>query len=107
MDAILQGTTPGIEVDFSDEDFSVTDVTKLEYTIANGTAIDIHGLDEVIIDGEANTITYKFSEEETLALDPKARLDYQLRLWFADGGVIGTDEDYVMVKRLIAKGALE
>ena len=44
MSGILRGTTPDFVIKVNTEDFLVTDVTKLEVTIWNGTKQTIYGL---------------------------------------------------------------
>ena len=107
VDAILQGTTPGIAYDFSEYDFDVTTITKIELAIINGGKRTIYGLDDVTVDGEANSITINFSHEETIEFVPDEMLTHQILMWFPDGNVIGTEEGYIDVKKWIGKGARE
>lgn len=105
IDAILQGTTPEICFDFSEYDFSVTDITQLQLAIENGSTCVIYGLNDVIVDGEANSITKRFTHEETLALDYNGLLKHQMLFWLSDGSVLGTEQNAVCVVEWIGKGA--
>lgn len=106
MAEILQGTTPSLEIQIAESDFSVSDVTKLELTIANGSSVAIHDLTEVAVDADENTITYTFTEEETLALKANDMLWYQLRFGFQDGSIVGTKKASLRVSDLISEETL-
>lgn len=106
MASILQGTTPSITFNISEEDFAVSDVTKLELVFSNNGKTETKGLSDVTLDADANSITYTFTEAETLALAPTARLYYQLRFGFADGSIIGTKKASIDVSDLISEEAL-
>lgn len=54
-------------------------------------------------DTSDNSFNYKFTEEETLALNPKKSLVYQLRFMFADGSIVGTEEASIAVADLRSK----
>ena len=104
--SILQGTTPSLTITVSADDFAVTDVTKLELVLQNGPTTLKKGLTDVTLDAEANTITYTFTQSETLALHPAARLFYQLRFGFQDGSIVGTKKASLNVADLISEEAL-
>ena len=106
MAEILQGTTPGIELTFATTDFLVSEVVACEFAIKNMDHLSLHGLDEVTLDAEANSITYHFTQAETLALDPRDSLRYQCRVKLAEDRVIGTEEAVIAVKRLMSKEVL-
>lgn len=106
MASILQGTTPSITFNISEDDFAVTDVTKLELTFSNDGNTVKKALDAVALDAVANSITYTFTEAETLALVPSARLYYQLRFGFQDGSIVGTPKASLNVSDLISEEAL-
>lgn len=90
MSEILQGTTPSLEILVSTDDFLVTDITKLEFLIRYNMVTDTHGLSDVTIDAEANSIIYTFTEAETLAMVPGKQIKYQLRFMFSDHSIVGT-----------------
>jgi hypothetical protein len=88
--SILRGTTPDFVIKVKQEDFLVTDVTKLEVTIWNGTRQTIYGLSDVTLDTTENTFGIHFSEADTLALDSSKSFRWQMRAMFADGNIVGT-----------------
>lgn len=92
MNSILQGTTPDFIIKIKTEDFTVSDVTKLEVTIWNGTRQSIYGLEDVIVDTEQNAFGIHFTEADTLALASSKSLRWQMRCMFADGNIVGTEE---------------
>lgn len=92
MSGILRGTTPDLVIKVKQEDFLVTDVTKLEVTIWNGTRQTIYGLADVTLDTAENAFCIHFTEADTLALVSSKSLKWQMRCMFADGNIVGTDE---------------
>lgn len=106
MSEILQGTTPSLEILVSTDDFLVSDVTKLEFLIKYNMITNAHGLSDVTLDTEANSITYKFTEEETLAMVPGKQIKYQLRFMFSDGTICGTPIMALEVADLISQDVM-
>lgn len=104
MDSILQGTTPTLTVAIDPTDFSVSDLTGLELRIKQKNNINIYSLTDVTIDPDANTVSYQFTEAETLAFIPDILLSAQLRFMFADGNICGTDPMNFNVDDLIGSG---
>lgn len=104
--SILQGTTPSLMITISAEDFAVTDVQKLELVLQNGSNILKKGLTDVTLDAEANSITYRFTESETLNLRPQNSLTYQLRFQFQDGSIVGTKKASLRVDDLISEAVM-
>lgn len=92
MSGILRGTTPDFVIKVKQEDFLVTDVTKLEVTIWNGTRQSIYGLEDVMVDSTENSFGIHFTEADTLALVSSKSLRWQMRCMFADGNIVGTEE---------------
>ena len=92
MSGILRGTTPDFVIKVKQEDFLVTDVTKLEVTIWNGTRQTIYGLSDVTLDTTENAFGIHFSEADTLALDSSKSFKWQMRCMFEDGNIVGTRE---------------
>ena len=109
MSKILQGTTPSLIIAISKTDFLVSSIVKLELVImqekniAEGKVVKTYGLEDVDLDVENNTITYTFTEAETLAMIPDKPLWYQLRFLFADGSIIGTEQMSLQVADLISE----
>lgn len=90
MSGILRGTTPDFIIKIKTEDFTVSDVTKLEVTIWNGSRQSIHGLEDVEVDTTANAFGIHFTEADTLALDSSKTFRWQMRAMFEDGNIVGT-----------------
>lgn len=103
MTEILQGTTPTLKINISTSDFLVSDVTKLELCIYHNNVKSIYGLSDVTTDTESNAFTYAFTEAETLAMNPKLPLYYQLRFMFEDGSIVGTNQQSISVAVLRSK----
>ena len=104
--SILQGTTPSLAISISAEDFSVSDVAKLELVLQNGSSIWKKGLSDVTVDTEENSFTYRFTESETLQLKPQHSLTYQLRFQFQDGSIVGTKKASLRVDDLISEAVM-
>lgn len=100
MSEILQGTTPTLRININTSDFLVTDVVKLEFYISNNNKKIIHGLSDMDVDSESNSISYTFSEEETIKMNPRYPLKYQLRFMFADGSIVGTKKGELTISDL-------
>lgn len=107
MSAILQGTTPSLEIRISTDDFLISDVTKLELVFSNMGNTVTHGLSDVTVNATNNSIVYNFTEAETLALSPTACLYWQARFGFADGSIVGTQKDSIAVSDLISEAVME
>ena len=106
MAEVLQGTTPTLEVVIDATDFAVTDVVKLELTFENAGVISTHDLTEVSVDAVANSISYSFTQAETLALRANDMMWYQLRFGFQDGSIVGTKKASLRVSDLISEETL-
>lgn len=92
MSGILRGTTPDFVIKVKQEDFLVSDVTKLEVTIWNGTRQTIYGLTDVTVDSTENSFGIHFTEADTLAMDSSKTFKWQMRCMFEDGNIVGTRE---------------
>lgn len=90
MDSILQGTTPTLTIEIDTEDFSVSDIVGLELAVKQQNTVTRYGLSDVTLDTEENTISYTFSEEETLAFIPDILLFVQARFILSGGNIVGT-----------------
>jgi len=106
MDNILQGTTPTITISIDPTDFSVSDVIALEFTTKQKNNISVYGLQDVTVDTDANTVSYTFSQAETLAFIPDVLLSVQLRFMFADGSIVGTNRMNFNIDDLISSEVL-
>ena len=91
MKSILQGTTPTLTLEFEPADLSVANIVGLEFAIKQQQTVTVYGLSDVTLDAEENTISYTFSEEETLAFVPDILLFVQARVILSDGNIVGTE----------------
>lgn len=101
MNSILQGTTPTLTIAIDPTDFAVSDIVELELRVKQKNDLSIYGLSDVTIDTAANTVTYRFTEAETLAFIPDVYLFAQMRFYFADGNICGTNQMSFNVDDLI------
>ena len=95
--AILQGTTPLFVIPFANTGISVSDFDKAELTLTSKGQKVTHYLDEMVADAEENTLSYHFSEEETLALQKNESMMWQIFVKI-DSEVYGTDSARIPVK---------
>lgn len=100
MDEVMQGTTPSLEIEIDKTDFLVGDVAELKMIFMNGLSKAIHRLSDFDQDAEANSFTYRFSQEETLALDPFNPIVVKGRAKFSDNSVVGIKEIRIEVSDL-------
>ena len=111
MSEILQGTTPSLKIVINKTDFLVSSIVKLELAMTqkrsssspHDISICTHGLEDVYLDTANNTITYTFTEAETLSMLPDKPLLYQLRFLFADGSIVGTKRMSLQVADLMSE----
>jgi len=102
MDSILQGTTPTLTIPINPTDFSVSDIVALELAVKQKNNIALYGLSDVRVDPDANTISYTFTEAETLAFVSGVWVTVQLRVGFADGNICGSEPMNFNVDDLIS-----
>lgn len=107
MASILQGTTPSLTIHIAQTDFAVADVTDLELAFQNGKSIMLKSLEDVVVNTEDNSLTYTFTEAETLALTPLSVLVFQLRFGFSDGSIVGTKKSSLRVDDLISEAVMD
>lgn len=102
MNSILQGTTPTLIITVDQNDLLLSNIIELELTFQQvGDPVYKHMAD-VTIDTAANTVSYHFTEEETLALIPTRLLNWQIRFAMPDGNIIGTTIAQISVSDLIS-----
>ena len=94
MQDLIRGTTPTLIVDFSDTEISVTDITQAVLVITQAGKSRNVFLSDLSVDTEANTISYHFTQAESLALSSGKGLDLQL-------DVVANGERYRAYKRRI------
>lgn len=76
---ITRGTTASIAVDFSDiTDFTVAQITAVAFMVKQRGRVDEYGLSDMIV-GE-NTLTYHWSQEQTLAMRSGERITLDLHV---------------------------
>lgn len=92
MDALMQGTTPSIEITINTDDFLLSDVTAIKLPIQNGENLTTYEMSDLTIDTENNKLIKTFTENETLSLSPKSKLIVQGRFWLADGTIVGIEK---------------
>lgn len=92
MSGILRGTTPSLKLRLKTEDCLVTDIVELEVVVWNGNFQKTYGLDDVILDTDANKIVIHFTEEETLNMNSSKAVKWQMRGKMPDGNIVGTKE---------------
>ena len=104
---ILQGTTPSFTISIDPNDFALANAIQLELAFKQfNQPILIKHLADCVVDTDANTVTYHFQQEETLAFLPKTPLSWQLRLLTASGDVIGTVISQIKIDDLISQEVL-
>ena len=86
MENLIRGTTPGIEVDFSDvTEVEFSNITDAVLTInAGGTNVIEKFLADMVVNPTDKTITYFFSQEQTLALSQYDSVHIEMDI-IADG----------------------
>lgn len=92
MDALMQGTTPSIEITINTDDFLLSDVTAIKLPIQNGENLTTYEMADLTIDTENNKLIKTFTESETTALSPKSKLIVQGRFWLVDGTIVGIEK---------------
>ena len=100
---ILQGTTPTLTITVNAEELLLADVTEIELTFQSGTNITQKFMADLTIDTEANTVSYTFTEEETLALSAESILVWQVRFKLQNGAIVGTVKKSIKVLDLISE----
>ncbi len=102
MNSILQGTTPTLTIAVDPDDLLLSNIIALELTFQQVGDPVYKYMSDVSIDTEANTISYHFTQEETLALIPTRLLNWQIRFALPDGNIVGTSVAQISVSDLIS-----
>lgn len=102
MASIMQGTTPSLTITIDPNDLQLSMVTAMDVKIRN-VRLKSYKLDDMVIDSEANSFTYHFTEEETTELNPKKPLTVQGRLW-VDDEIFGIDKLQFAVADMMGVG---
>lgn len=103
---ILQGTTPAIRIRIDPRYFKVDRVTQLEWVFYHDDKMLHKNLSDVIVDTPRNSFIYRFTQEETLALNTNRLLQFQLRFMFQDNQVLGTKQMSLGVADLYSKDVM-
>ena len=105
---ILQGTTPTLRIKFQTTDAAVTDFTKIELTFRYGRTEEKHDLDDpqIELDADENTISYNFTEAETLGFTVGEALYYQVRAMLQSGKILGTRRKTINIVDLMSEDVL-
>lgn len=107
MASILQGTTPTLEISFDPSDVSLSDVSEIELSLQNFNSLEIKHMADCVVDTEANSISYHFTQTETLALQPSRMLTWQIRLLMVDGEIVGTEQSEISVADLLSSEVMQ
>lgn len=103
MNSILQGTTPTLTISIDPDDLALTDVTELELAFQQfNQPVLIKHMADCVVDTTENTVSYNFTQEETLAFLPATPLNWQLRLATTNGQIIGTQISLIQISDLIS-----
>lgn len=106
MISILQGTTPTLTIAVDQNDLLLSEITDLELAFQQADDPVYKHMSDVSIDTEANTVSYHFTQEETLALIPTRILNWQIRFLLPDGNIVGTPIAQITVSDLISNEVL-
>lgn len=77
MEDIIRGTTPTLIVDFTGV-LDVSTITSTVLTIRTRTGVTEKMLSDLSVDTEHKTVSYHFTQAETLALTAKDTVRFQL-----------------------------
>lgn len=76
---ITRGTTASIVIDFSDiTEFTVAQITAVSFVVRQKSRTDDYGLSDMIVG--RNTLTYHWSQEQTLAMKNGERLTLDMHV---------------------------
>lgn len=104
MASIMQGTTPSLTIHINTDDFLISDVSRIELYISNGKDVATYTQDDLTIDTAENTITKKFSEEETAAMPRRGNIAVQGRFFFPDESIVGIQRITFSVSDMLGVG---
>lgn len=84
MTVIKKGTTPSFICVFDPDTASVRDIQSAVFSVRNSGTVTHHLASDLLIDASANTVSYHFSQEETLAWDADTRVEMELHVLMND-----------------------
>lgn len=96
MDNLLQGTTPYLVIDFTDTGLDVSDFSAAELTLKTNINKRTYDLSKMSLDSEENTLTYHFSEADTLALSATAPAYWQIYVKVG-AEIFGTESEQLKI----------
>lgn len=102
MSSILQGTTPTLTIVVDQNDLLLSNIAELELTFNQTGSPTMKHLADVSIDTEANTVSYHFTQEETLAMNASRDLKWQIRFLLPDSNVVGTTIQRIDIANLMS-----
>ena len=102
MNSILQGTTPTLTINVNPKDLELVDIEELELTFRQNTNPVYKHKEDCDIDYENNTISYHFTERETLHMLTAKTLNWQLRFLMPDGNITGTPISQIKISDLLS-----
>lgn len=100
---IIQGTTPTLTIAIA-EDIDISTATAVELSFKSGSTLTRKGLEDVTID--ENSISYHFTQAETLAFSEDDILFWQLRV-MVGGEIYGTTIQSISVEDLMSEVVLQ
>ena len=105
---ILQGTTPSLNIQVDAQSVSLTDVVDLELAFRQPSqeSPTLYGIEDVTLDTEHNSISFTFTQEMTMKLNPNQKLYWQLRLKLRDGNIVGTNKASIDVTDLMSEESI-
>ena len=108
MDRILQGTTPTLVIELNKEDVLLNSVDQIELVFHQvGQAFTVKSENDCVLNAEDNTVSYHFTEEETLAMKPGKPLVYQMRLKTNTGEILGTEKAEIDILNLMRDAVMD
>lgn len=105
LDALLQGTTPRLTITIPDS-IPVSEISALELSLTHKEQTTLLHLPDVDLDVEENVIIKRFSEAETLAMDPDYDLTWQLRVK-VNNEIVGTQKSRIDIIDLQSEEPIE
>ena len=77
MEELIRGTTPSFILDFSDTGISVSEISRAVLTITHRGRRKFLFLEDLDVDVKNKTISYHFTQQETLAFSAKKPVKFQ------------------------------
>lgn len=101
---IIRGTTPVFGYDLSDQEgIDFGQITAISLVIAQGSAGTLKidkDMDDVSIDSEAKTISFRMTQKESLSFEV-GKAAAQLKLLMEDNTVLITEAEQIDIKKVL------